>query len=153
MEDKLRRLGLRLEGDFPLHSGGRSSVFWDVEKLFNYPYWARIETIRPFIYGISIKKPALLVGIRRGGYLLAKDIGECLSLTVMDDNYICNSKICPYGCLKTILIDDCMTTGGSVRKYLKNSDSTIAVAILVNRSGLSEIDGIPIISGIHADEV
>ena len=153
MEDKLRTLGLRLEGNYTLHSGAKSLVFWDVERLFRYPYWVRVGAIKPFIWEIGIRKPELLVGVGEGGYKLAKDIARCLDLKVMDDTYHCNKKTTTFECLDTILIDDVMTTGGSIRRYLEESNSVIAVAILVNRSGLDEISGIPIITGIHADKV
>lgn len=160
MLEKLLELGLREEGSFTLHSGRHSSVFWNIEKLFRYPYWIRVEAIKPFIWKIGLKNPELLVGIKTGGYLLAKDIGKCLfshklglTMPVYSEEYYCRKEQSTFECLNTILLDDVMTTGGSIRDYLRKSDSVTSIAILVNRSGLKEIGGIPIISGLVADEV
>ena len=50
-----------------------------------------------------------------------------------------------------ILIDDVITTGNTIRAYLTSRIK--AIAVLVNRSGLFDINGIPIITGIFADRV
>ncbi|GAI53369.1 unnamed protein product [marine sediment metagenome] len=49
------------------------------------------------------------------------------------------------------MVDDVITTGRTIQLYL--TGEVVAIAVLVNRSGLSEINGIPIVSGIYADKV
>ena len=151
MYDELVALGLRREGDFTLRSGAKSNVFWDIEKLFNYPEWVRIEAIREFVWKIGLLRPGRLVGIRKGGLLLAHDIGKCLNVTVYNqDGYV--EELRKVGD-RVVIIDDVLTTGDTVTKCLKKFKNVIAVAILINRSGKNEMNDVPIISGLHVDFV
>lgn len=148
MREQLERMGLRLKGDFTLKSGDTSSVKWDIEKMFQYPQWVRIETLRPWIWEIGFHRPNNLVGIPTGGLLLARDIGAVKAL----DCYTTDHFTATVGLnRRTIVVDDVITTGKTIQGYL--SKETVAIAVLVNRSGLDEINGIPIISGIYADRV
>ena len=155
MYDKLLSLGLRKEGNFTLHSGAKSNIFWDIEKLFNCPYWMRVEAIREFVWQIGLMHPGRLVGIRKGGLLLAHDIGKCLNLYVLnEDGYVEAGSEAgrKYGD-RTAIIDDVLTTGGAIAKCLNKFSNVVAVAVLVNRSGRDEIEGTPIISGLKGDFV
>jgi len=153
MYQTLIDLNLREELTEPrkLCSGKFSNVFWDIEKLFRYPKWVRIKAIEPFIFEIGKRKPGLLVGMQKGGYLLAKDIAECLNLRCLSESYYwCPDTTVedPFICL----IDDVLTTGNTIRNYLKKGH-VHWIAVLVNRSKLTEINGIPIISGLITDIV
>ncbi len=149
LEEQLKRMGLRLEGDFTLKSGAVSSVKWDIEKMFQYPgysRWVRIETLRSWIWEIGLYCPNNLIGIRSGGFLLACDVGEALGIHVSDRRGRAlglNRRV--------VVVDDVITTGRTIQLYL--SEEVVAIAVLVNRSGLREIDGIPIVTGIYADRV
>lgn len=152
LERKLRDLGCRVEGNFTLHSGNYSPVKWDIKKLFVYPPWIVEEALREFIWDIGKVQPLCIVGIPIGGKLLAKVIAEKLGYTygVFGDNYVwLNGK--PNG-KEIILIDDVITTGNTIKEVVPLVSPTL-VAVLVNRSSLTEIDGIPIVSGFFADEV
>lgn len=155
---RLTSLGLRKEGEFTLHSGAKSEVFWDIENLFRYPHWVRIKAIEEFIWQIGLIRPRFITGIRTGGLRLAEDIGECLSICVLNQEGLVCADGKYGGSGGNVLVDDVLTTGGTVRKilargfHLEGSEVT-HVAILVNRSGESEINGIPIISGIVTDRV
>ncbi|MBA7708945.1 hypothetical protein ES703_117850 [subsurface metagenome] len=149
MREQLERMGLRLEGDFTLKSGAQSNIKWDIEKMFQYPgysRWVRIETLRPWIWEIGLYCPNNLIGIRSGGFLLASDVGEALGIHVTDRRFhaIGHSR-------RVVVVDDVITTGRTIQLYL--TGEVVAIAVLVNRSGLSEINGIPIVSGIYADRV
>ena len=148
MEEKLREMGLRLEGHFILMSDVSSNIFWNIEKMFQYPQWVRIEAVREWIYRIGLYRPNNLVGIPSGGLSLARDIGSIVAL----NTHITDRHTTTVGLnRRTIVVDDVMTTGNTVKRYL--SDETVAVAVLVNRSGLSEVSGIPVVTGIFADRV
>lgn len=142
-------MGLRLKGEFTLKSGAKSGVKWDIEKMFQYPQWVRIEAIRPWIWAIGLFCPNNLIGIRTGGYQLALDIGSVSALNI----YVTDRYTTTVGHnRRVVIVDDVMTTGRTVRGYLLGSD-VVAIAVLVNRSGLDEINGIPIVTGIFADKV
>ena len=154
LKQDLIKMGIRLEGDFTLKSGIESSVKWDVEKLFdNTKYHERRELLSPWLRKIikvvhNWSLPNWIVGIPTGGYLLSLELG--FSCSVIMAGY----KL-PYPG-RVLIVDDVLTTGTTVRKVLAdlNIPTLIAaIAVLVNRSGLKEIDGVPIVSGIEADIV
>lgn len=149
LEEQLKRMGLRLEGDFTLKSGAQSNIKWDIEKMFRYPgysRWVRIEALKSWIWEIGLYQPNNLIGIRSGGFLLALDVGEALDIHVSDryTTTVGHNR-------RVVVIDDVITTGETIQGYL--SKEVVAIAVLVNRSGLSEINGIPIVTGIYADRV
>ncbi len=165
-----------------LSSGLKSRVFWDVERLYKQKghngcgFWKRLETLAPWIVQIEECQPKSVMGIPTGGKLLATDVTWRLNVT----NLKCpslrwqhvsqspswsflNEHIRAlrkrYPC---VLIDDVLTTGGTVSHLLRRFSKEwngrvyspfVAIAVLVNRSGLDEIEGIPVISGVKADPV
>lgn len=156
---RLTSLGLRKEGEFTLHSGAKSKIFWDIENLFRYPYWVRIKAIEEFIWQIGLAKPRFIAGIRKGGLLLAEDIGECLDTYILNQEGYVHINRNPRGRGSgSILLDDVLTTGGTIREILarginlEGSEIT-HIAVLINRSGETEIDGIPIIIGAITDRL
>lgn len=151
---KLEELGLREEYNEPitLHSGVRSRIKWETEWLFQYTLWVRLRAIEEFIWEIGkICTTDLLVGIRKGGYYIAQDIGRCLQISVLDEG----CTIPPAQYEHPLLIDDVLTTGMTIRHALGNRHlpKPDYIAVLINRSGLDEIEGIPVLSGIKADPV
>lgn len=171
----LRELGIREEGEErELHSGLSSTIFYDIEKLFTYPIWTILKTLEPFLWQVGKLRPSQLLGIPTGGQLLASFMGRELgvvryppSLASVGTQHI-YSKPC-------VLIDDVLTTGGTIEKFLEyakidvdhcqahknewpynNSPSEWKpdyIAVLINRSDITEIEGIPIISGLIVDKV
>jgi len=174
MQIKLEELGCRIEGDFISHAGIPLKVKWEIERLYVYPYWIRTKAIEDFIWEVGKLRPHYLFGIKTGGLLLAKDVGEALNEQggKVSVNYRwCHQQV-DEG--RTIIMDDVLTTGGTVRGVVKefnqkiawaietenkykqkaeHNGKIVAIAVLVNRSQLTEIEGIPIISGFFADEV
>lgn len=152
MRDKLEELGLREEYDEPreLHSGLKSKVFWDIEKLFSYAGWVQDEALREFTFQVGALSPVGLIGVPTGGLLLARLVAFNLRIRWYDCKKTYASI--PEGCF---VIDDVLTTGKTVRSVLHAHPTfwVKRVAVLVNRSGLDEIEGIPVLSGIKADRV
>lgn len=152
LEKKLIGLGLREEYDEPrtLRSGLKSKVFWNIEKLFEYPEWMRVMAIGDFIYAVGLCKPRGLIGIKTGGLLLARLLKwrlDVRSLFEYDKTYA-------WVCDNCILVDDVMTTGGTVKAALSVYRGEVThIAVLVNRSGMNELEGVPIISGVSTDQV
>ena len=153
MQERLEKLGLRVEGDFTLHSGAKASVKWDIEKLHSdYALHERLFYLRPwhreilkFIRGRDI----LIVGVPTGGYYLAMDFAEHYKLRYAHPKYHLNESSKKWN---AIVIDDVLTTGTTVKEYF-DKVHVLAVAVLVNRSKLTKINNKPIISGFFADEV
>lgn len=158
--ESLIELGLREEYDEPqtLHSGGESRVFWNIQKLYRYSEWMRLEVLREWIWAIGLLDLDSAIGIRRGGLKLAEDVGKALDIMVFNEGgyveaYRPTGKLIPDQ--KGILIDDVLTTGSTIKQTLGNPHlpQVTHIAVLVNRSGMAELEGIPIISGISTDEV
>jgi len=149
-------MGLRKEGNFKLSSGINSNIFWDISKLYSYSYWMRIEAIKEFIWEIGLLNPWFVQGIERCGMKLAEDIGNCLDISVLtEDRYVRqNGKRGGDSFDNIVIIDDVLTTGSTVQRVLNRSrGGVIGIAVLINRSRLGIIDGIPITSGIGTDIV
>ncbi|GAJ07567.1 unnamed protein product, partial [marine sediment metagenome] len=114
LKQDLIKAGIRLEGDFTLKSGIKSSVKWDVELLFkDMLYHERRELLRPWARKIvkivhSWLPPNWIVGIPTGGYLLSLELGY--SCPVIMAGY----KL-PYPG-RVLVVDDVLTTGATVRK-------------------------------------
>lgn len=153
LEERLVELGLREEYDEPrtLHGGLRSRVFWDIEKLFEYPGWMRRRALEEFIWEVGKLRPQMFIGIRKGGYWLTEDINHCLDAIRFDEG--CTTF--PKWAARVVLVDDVLTTGGTIRHALgsKHLPKIGHIAVLVNRSGMDELDGIPILSGVSTDKV
>lgn len=70
-------------------------------------------------------------------------MGYCTVPLVAGNTYL--------GTYPDVLIDDVLTTGSTVRKYVGERPKYIAV--LINRSDITEVDGIPVMSGAIIDKV
>lgn len=160
MRKKLEELGLRVEGDFTLSSGIHSHVKWDIEKLFNYPTWVQEKAIEEWLWMLGMICPKQLIGLRRGGFYLATIAGSALQVRSSDSDH---TYVWHRPC---ILIDDVLTTGNTITKWITEEDSKgnrcfpfsgewnpDYIAVLINRSSITEINGIPIITGIFADPI
>lgn len=162
MLERLIELGLRGEGEErELHSGLRSNVFWDIEALFTYSSFIVTEAIEPFIWELGKLKPEQLTGIPTGGLLLAQHIRPLLRPPM--NTLLCfdpESHIWRRPC---ILIDDVLTTGDTIAKTINamremHGNKGLGwrpnyIAVLINRSDITEIEEIPVISGIVTDKV
>jgi len=153
LRDNIEALGCRIEGDVTLHSGAKTNVKWDIERLFSdHELEERLFYLRPwhrevlkFIRGRDI----LVVGIPTGGYFLAQDFATYYGLRYAHPQYHLDESSKRWYAL---LIDDVLTTGATVREYF-DKVHVLGVAVLVNRSKLTKINNKPIISGFFADEV
>lgn len=166
LEWRLSRLGIRKQGDFKLHSGGRSNVKWDIEDLFCSAIVEpadKDDIIRLFAEMICPKnpvrrlisrkrKPDCIFGIGSGGYMLARALacywGGCGYQSIDREGYTAFSDS-----YRILLVDDVCTTGTSLKDALKHISGNISVAVLINRSSWSDINGLPVISGACLDYV
>lgn len=147
----LIKLGLRKTGEFTLHSGDKSKVFWDVDELLSYPFLVRLEAIKSWAMEIALLKPNILEGITEGGYSLAVDLSRMLDVLAQP----APTKALNPHWKRRVLVDDVLTTGTSIRQVMKAAEYEYShIAVLVNRSQFKdEVFGVPLISGIFADPV
>jgi len=162
MLERLTELGLREEGEErELHSGLKSNVFWDIEALFAYPSFIITKAIELFIWELGKLKPEQLIGIPTGGLLLGQHIRPLLRLPM--NILVCHDPESHIRSRPCIMIDDVLTTGDTLARTINammDMHGTRGlgwrpnyIAVLVNRGGITEIEGIPVISGIMADKV
>jgi len=154
MREQLEKLGLRIEGDFTLHSGAKTNVKWDIEKLFDVsiPDHARLFYLRSWhreILKFIRDRDILVVGVPTGGYSLAQDFATHYKLRYAHPKYHLDESSKKWHAL---VIDDVLTTGATVNE-LFDKVHVLGVAVLVNRSKLTKINNKPIISGLFADEI
>ena len=163
-ETRLNQLGCRIPAHEPytFSSGLTSIIKWDIELLFKFPDFMQLEVLKPLIWAIGYRQPDYLVGVPTGGLQLARFIGHALDIRpyrVRDANGkrpydLSNIIDLKEQEINSILIDDVLTTGATIKKILDNSNTITTVVVLVNRSGgLTKVRGVPIISGIFADPV
>lgn len=152
LRDNIEALGCRIEGDVTLHSGAKTNVKWDIEKLFDVPDHERLFYLRPwhreilkFIRGRDI----LVVGIPTGGHSLGLEFATHYEMRYAHPEYHLSSVTKKWHAL---IIDDVLTTGATVSE-LFDKVHVLGIAVLVNRSKLTRINNKPIISGFFADEI
>ena len=152
MREKLEALRLRLDGgNYTLSSGIKTKVKWDIERLYWGPgcgYPDRIWAIKEWADRVKEINPQYIHGIPKGGRFLAIDL---IRHSGLRSPYNVGSP--------AVLVDDVLTTGTTLRNWLaQEANKTLGIthiAVLINRSNppITEIDGIPIITGIFADPV
>jgi len=154
IRDNIEALGCRIEGDFTLHSGAKTDVKWDVEKLFDVsiPDHERLFYLRPWhreILKFIRGRPILIVGVPTGGYFLTVEFATHYKLRYANPKYHLSPDMTKW---KALILDDVLTTGTTVNE-LFDKVHVLGVAVLVNRSKLTKINNKSIISGFFADEV
>lgn len=136
---------IRKEGEFTLHGGMSSNIFWDVEALYAFKtYKERIKILKPWLREIKKLNPSAVIGIPKGGLMLAHDVANYLKLPLYTPRQINENAI---------IVDDVMTTGSTLSECMEKTGKVKAIAILINRSPLIKYNNTPIISGIFADEI
>lgn len=151
---QLVQLGLRRELMEPitLSSGKQSKVFWDVRQLYNCPLPQRLVVLAPLIKRLKVWNPDHFSGIPTAGFYLASDFSKGIW---GEDDFIGPALL--RAKTRILLVDDVLTTGRTIELALdgwaKKVARPLGIVILVNRSPLTKIQGIPIISGIYADPV
>jgi orotate phosphoribosyltransferase len=156
--DQLRQIGALKQGHFLLASGRHSDQYVEKFDLLRQPQAteqacaATIERLGEY------RDVDLVVGPTTGGILLAFEIGRQLGLPAAyaerasegsSERAFKRGTVIAPG-TRVLLVDDILTTGGSVRETLTALaavDADVrAVAVLVDRSGGSVEFGVPLIA-------
>lgn len=157
----LKKSNALLEGHFLLSSGKHSDRYIQCAKLIQHPDYC--EEVAKII-GSKLKEAKidvdLCVGPAMGGviisYEVARDLGVEAIFTERENNIMTLRRgfEIPQGS-KVIIVEDVITTGKSsfetvevIRSY---GADVVALTSIVNRSGLDEINGIPVVSATKID--
>lgn len=154
----LREVGALKQGHFLLSSGRHSSQYVEKFDLLRQPR-ATEKACRQLIELLGpLADVELVVGPTTGGILLAFEIGRQLGLPVAYSERAksgSNERVIKRGTIirpgtSVLVVDDILTTGGSVRSTLASLEvhraDVRAVAMLVDRTA-GDIDfGLPLVS-------
>lgn len=154
----LREVGALKQGHFLLSSGRHSDQYVEKFDLLRHPR-ATQEACRQLIDLLGpLADVDLVVGPTTGGILLAFEIGRQLGLPAAyaeRDESGSHKRVIKRGTVirpgtSVLVVDDILTTGGSVRATLESLDahdaSVRAVAMLVDRSAGQVQLGPPLVS-------
>lgn len=146
--------GALLEGHFLLTSGRHSNQYMQCAKVLQYPHHAaRLgEALAQAFQGKGID---VVVGPAMGGILVAHEVGKALgtkALFTERENGVMKLRrgfeLQPGE--RVLVVEDVITTGGSVREVLEVVNSygaePVGVGVLVNRSGGNVDFGVPLAS-------
>jgi len=147
--DIFRETGVMLEGHFLLTSGRHSDRYMQCAKLFQYPRYSEMFAgeIAASFSGID-----LVAGPAVGGIILAYEVSRRLGATNIyaeRENGAMTFRrgfFVPEGA-SVLVVEDVVTTGGSVREVLdlvaKSGGKAAGVGCVVDRSGGKVDFGVP----------
>ncbi len=155
--DDLRRIGALKQGHFLLASGRHSDQYVEKFDLLRQPRETE-AACRSLIERLgALARVDLVVGPTTGGILLAFEIGRQLRLPAAyaerakdgsSERALKRGTTIDPG-TRVLLVDDILTTGGSIRESLAALEpwkaDVVAVAVLVDRSGGQVDFGVPLV--------
>ncbi len=143
---QFRDIGALREGHFLLASGRHSDVYLEKFDLLRDPR-ATEEVCARFVAAFSDIEVDVVVGPTTGGVLLAFETARQMLLPAAyaermtegsDGREIRRGTVLPSGA-RVLVVDDILTTGGSVRETLAALEAhvaeVVAIGVLVDRSG------------------
>ncbi len=157
-DEELRRVGALKEGHFVLASGRHSGQYVEKFDLLRQPDASQAACTELISRLGNLADVDLVVGPTTGGILLAFEIARQLHLPAAYAErasegssaraFKRGTTISPG--TRTLVVDDILTTGGSVFETLKvladwNAE-VVAVALLVDRSGGTIDAGVPLVA-------
>lgn len=148
-----------LSGHFLLSSGKHSNGYVQCAKLLMYPDRAEkvLAIVAEKVKGLGAE---VVVGPAMGGIVVSYELARQLglpSLFTERENEVMTLRrgfhLEPGA--KVLIAEDVVTTGKSsleaIKAVVAHGGEVIGVACMVNRSGLTEVNGLPIYSSIDLD--
>lgn len=151
MERVFKQTGLMLEGHFLLTSGRHSNRYMQCAKLFQYPEYSEMicqDLARRF----AGQKIDLVVGPALGGIIMSYEMARQLKVPNIFAERENGSMTLRRGFsipkgAKVLVVEDVVTTGGSVREVMDivaaEGAEVIGVCVVVDRSGGKIEFGVP----------
>lgn len=151
--DLFRSSRALLEGHFQLSSGRHSNQYFQCALLLAHPKHA--ETMAREVASRLTVKPELVIGPALGAVVWSQEVGRVLGLRAFFSERVDGAMSLRRGFElkpgeKLLVVEDVLTTGGSVREVLalvrQLGATPIGVASIVNRSGKQnpfEAEGLP----------
>jgi orotate phosphoribosyltransferase len=161
-EEMFKKSGAILEGHFLLTSGRHSPVYWEKFRVMQYPEYVH-QLCGMIADHYRNKSIQLVAGPTTAGIILAYDVAHYLGTRAIyaekaegkTFTFKRGAAINPGD--KVLVVDDVMTTGGSVVEVIKavkeRGGIVIGIGVLVERSEKSLDLGAPLFACHHAEEV
>jgi orotate phosphoribosyltransferase len=144
-----RESGALLHGHFLLASGAHSGTYLEKFQVLQYPQ--HVERLcRELAERFRADRPSVVVGPTTGGVLLAYEVAKALGVRSIFAEREGDRRTLRRGFRidpgeRTLVVDDILSTGGSVRDVVdlvrEHEGHLIGVGVLVDRSGASSSFG------------
>jgi orotate phosphoribosyltransferase len=162
-EQLFEKSGAVLKGHFLLTSGLHSPVYWEKFQVLQYPEYTR-EICRMMADHFRSQNIQVVAGPTTGGIILSYEVAGQLGLRGIfaekkegstERAFRRGFTISPGE--RVLLVDDILTTGGSVRETIaaihQLKGRLIGVAVMVDRSTLPLDFGVPLFSCLRTEAV
>lgn len=157
--DLLRRAGALLEGHFRYASGRHGPMYVEKFRLLEDP-GATTQLCKTLADQLRSQGIELVVGPTTGGvivgYEMARQLGQHAFIAEREGEgraLLRGFQVRPGQ--RTLVVDDVLTTGGSVRQTIaavqRAGGQPIAVGVLIDRSGGRTDFGLPFVAGMTLD--
>jgi orotate phosphoribosyltransferase len=160
VEEIFRKSGAVLKGHFVLASGLHSPFYWEKFQVLQYPNYTA-ELCQMMANHFRDQRIEVVAGPTTGGIILAFEVARQLGVrgifaektTTGERAFRRGFDIAPGE--RVLIVDDVMTTGGSIREVLAAVNSKrgkiIGIGILVDRSEQRIDFGVPLFSCHRAE--
>jgi len=154
VEEIFRATGAMLEGHFLLSSGLHSPIYWEKFQVLQYPHYTE-HLCRLIARHFQDQAVELVAGPTTGGVLLAYEVARQLEVRSIYAEKEGGARVFRRGFSispgeRTLVVDDVLTTGGSVGEVINavttRGGKVIGVAVLVDRSRGGVDFGLPLFS-------
>lgn len=155
----LREVGALMDGHFRLSSGRHSPIYVEKFRLLQHPQQTE-QLCRLIADRFRDQRPELVAGPTTGGIILSYEVARLLGLRGIFAEKSPEGRSFQRGFEvrpgeRTLVVDDVLTTGGSVRDVLeavrREGGEPIGVAVLVDRSGGGTDFGLPFFACLELD--
>lgn len=155
IEQLFRKSGAVLNGHFLLASGLHSPVYWEKFQVLQYPNYTA-ELCQMIANHFRDQRIEVVAGPTTGGIILAFEVARQLGVRgIFAEKTTTGERVFRRGFdiaagERVLIVDDILTTGGSVREVLaavnSKSGRIIGVGVLVDRSEQKIDFGAPLFS-------
>lgn len=155
----LREVGALMDGHFLLSSGRHSPAYVEKFRLLQHPEQTE-RLCRLIAERFRDERPELVAGPTTGGVILSYEVARLLGLRGIFAEKADGGRAFQRGFEvrpgeRTLIVDDVLTTGGSIREVIeavrRAGGEPIGVAVLVDRSGGRTDFGLPFFACLELD--